>query len=701
MALRHLLALAIILFIGKSGLAVSVKDGYEALRIYNYFEAKRIFQKKIGKSESPCSFGLATIYYRRDNPFHQLDSAFKYVLKAEKSFPLVKEKLRKELESYEFSELNIFELKRKISSEYFLFTAKKNTETAYQKFLDTHPWANERFIALHRRDSIAFYKAMQENTSLSFQAFIKKYPESEYTRLAQDEVYLKEYEERTAGKTLAEYMLFLEERPDSPYVMHAENEIYRIQTRINTIASYYNFIVNFPENRNVDLAWRKLFQTYMYTYTDERIEAFKREYPDYPFQDELNEEMSLAKQILLPYKSENYFGWMTDQGQVMTDATYESLSLYKEGLAQASRFGKVGFVDKNNKVVIPFEYDSASDFEDGRAIVEKNGKVGIIDRSGKFIFDIVFGDIGLYSEGLVFAKKDSLFAYYDKFGNQIVAERFEEAFSFQNGVAQVVIGGYENFIDRLGNVLFPLKYETVKRLTDNLFVFQEGNYFGLMTAKGNEIQPAKYEEIATLSENRIAFSLNGKIGYFDQYGIQAVAPIFDARPNISNFANFTAGYARAISKNKWGIIDPAGKWVITPAYQALGEISDLVAFRKDLLWGYIDLNNKVIVPPTYDEARSFDNEVAIVSFNNRYGMLNNKGTIVLPIIFDHVQKLNDKLYLQRNGDKLTLLNKDGQALTTETYDQVRFLNKEYLILNTAFEVHYFYLPEMRLIRPDR
>ncbi|MES2590062.1 MAG: WG repeat-containing protein [Bacteroidota bacterium] len=700
---KNLYLLFLFLIFSFSSYAKSIEDGYEALKIYNYFEAKRIFEKKISKQESPCAFGLAIIYFRNDNPFHNLDSSFKYVLKAEKSFALVTIKTQEALAKYNFNELEIIELKRKISSEYFQFTKKINTEQAYINFLENHPWANERFIALSRRDSLAFYQAIQLNTSQSFAFFISKYPESEFTKIAQKEIHLKEFEELTQNKTLAEYMLFIEEKPSNPFVTEAENQIFKLQTKINTLDSYEQFIQNFPKNRNVDLAWRKLFQIYMYNYSDERIKSFRLEYPDYPFQNEINEELNMSKQTLLPYKRENYYGWMNDQGEVLSDASYESLSLYKEGLAQASSSGKIGFLDKNNKVVIPFEYEQATDFEDGRSIVEKNGKMGIIDRTGKIIFDIVFEDIGNYSEGLVYAKKDSLYAYYDRFGTQIIKERFEEAFSFNGKYALVVLKNdlgnvFQNYIDKIGNLLFPLKYESINILNDRLFSFQNGDYYGIMDIHSKIIQEAKYDEISSLSENRIAFVLNGKIGYFNEIGGQIIPPTYDYMTNFSKHALFTAGYAKVCIKGKYGLIDVNGKMIIPAIYQNIGEISDLVSFQKDGLWGYINLLNKIIVAPTYDEARSFDNDAAIVSFNNRFGILNTKGEIIVPIIFDGIQKLTHKLYVTKVGEKQTLILADGTILTTDNYKQIRVLTQEYLILTNDNEVHYFYIPEMRIIK---
>jgi TPR repeat protein len=47
--------------------------------IFDYFQAKKLFQKSLKKDTSPAAYGLAQIYFRKDNPFHSLDSAYKYI----------------------------------------------------------------------------------------------------------------------------------------------------------------------------------------------------------------------------------------------------------------------------------------------------------------------------------------------------------------------------------------------------------------------------------------------------------------------------------------------------------------------------------------------------------------------------------------------------------------------------------------------
>src|SRR5690606_36326986 len=56
--------------------AGKLKKGFEALEIYNYFDAKRFFEKSLKSDPVPAAYGLSIIYARNDNPFSDLDSAY-------------------------------------------------------------------------------------------------------------------------------------------------------------------------------------------------------------------------------------------------------------------------------------------------------------------------------------------------------------------------------------------------------------------------------------------------------------------------------------------------------------------------------------------------------------------------------------------------------------------------------------------------
>ena len=80
-------------FLGKLGIALSVLilasaaivpkpssklvKAFAALEIHNYFAAKDLFYKAMKKDTLASGYGLSIIYARNNNPFYNLDSAFK------------------------------------------------------------------------------------------------------------------------------------------------------------------------------------------------------------------------------------------------------------------------------------------------------------------------------------------------------------------------------------------------------------------------------------------------------------------------------------------------------------------------------------------------------------------------------------------------------------------------------------------------
>ena len=240
----------------QSSFAGKIENAFAALNEYNYFKAKDLFEKSLKKETSPATYGLAQIYYRTDNPFHSIDSAFKYVKIAEQTYGSLSEKKKTKYKSFGFDYLNILEVRTKISSEFYKLAEKENSVIAYSTFIVNHPWSNELFFATHKRDSIAYSQVKEQNTSVAYQSFLNAYPESQLLNEVQADFYLAQYKETTKANNLISYLEFLKKFPENPYCVEAENRIYEIVTASNSIKSYYTFVTTYPKNRNVGDAWR-------------------------------------------------------------------------------------------------------------------------------------------------------------------------------------------------------------------------------------------------------------------------------------------------------------------------------------------------------------------------------------------------------------------------------------------------------------
>ena len=84
--IRNLIILILILISTTFAFSSKIDRAFESLKVLNYFDAKMCFEHEIKKHIVPASFGLATIYYRNDNPFHNIDSAYRYIVLAEQNY---------------------------------------------------------------------------------------------------------------------------------------------------------------------------------------------------------------------------------------------------------------------------------------------------------------------------------------------------------------------------------------------------------------------------------------------------------------------------------------------------------------------------------------------------------------------------------------------------------------------------------------
>jgi hypothetical protein len=698
MSVRLILMAFILMGLPFVSKADKIEKAFESLKEFNYFDAKAKFQKKMKKVNSPCAFGLATIYYRQDNPFHQIDSAYKYVRLAEVTFSKVSEKQKLRYEEYGFSFPEIQALKQQISTFCFQLLSPENSVEEWDHFAHKNKEALEYPVAIRMRDSLAFQSAILLYSSKDFDQYMRTYPQSVFFEEAQNAFYLAQYKEETNDGTITAYQTFIADFPKNPFVSQAQDQVYQMATEKNTVEALNDFITKNPFNRNRDEAWRRLYQVYMYEYSDDRIEEFENEFPQYPFKNEIKLDLKMARTLLVPVRVNDKFGAMNLEGEIVIPADYDVVSTFNEGLALVGNNNKFGYINKVNELSIPQLYDAGLDFEQGRAVVEKNGKFGLIDRTGKLILPCEFDDIGTFSEGLIYAQKNGLYGYYDKFGTEQIKSKFNDVFSFSKGVANVQVGENQAIINPKGEFVFPPKFASLKPFSAGLLIFEEDNSYGLIDFKMNVALPAEYDEIGVLSNGLAIVNVDGKIGYIDSLGQLKIEPKYEVYPNYLENAQFKNNLAVVKLKDKFGLIDTTGKFVVQNTYNQLGENSNLIAFNKGKLWGYIDPKNKVVIKPAFDWAESFQNQTAIVAKFNQQGVINNVGNEIIPIDFDEITRMDHHRFLVVKDNFSGLYGLDGKLIVPVVYNEIRQLNDSFYVLIAADRIDYLYLPENKMVR---
>jgi len=696
--MRYYILVLFSFLVGVNAISANIEKGYQALSIYNYFEAKRIFSKSLKKDSASCAFGLATIHFRNDNPFHSIDSAFHYIQVAERNFHQTDEKLRKKLVIYGYENIEVIRLRDSITAFYFKIALEENSIASFNHFIEQHPWAKEMNRAIYKRDALMYDYLKSKNKASLYKDFLDSNSESYFYKFVYNDYELALYKEHTINGTVEEFEQFINQYPTNSHVKDAEDRIYEITVQHNKTEDYDRFIKTYPNNHNMNDAWRKLHQLFMVKYSEDRAEVFKATYPEYPFKEELNKEIIYAKRELVPMLKDGLFGGLNYNGEMIIPAVYQSMSFFKEGLAVVEKNGRFGYVDKGNKLVIPYNFDEALSFENGSAIVGIDDKYGVIDRNGKHILPVIYDEIGVFQEGLIYALKDSLYGYYDKKGRLKINHCFEEAFSFQNGKAKVQVDGMQAYINNLGDYIFPPLYKNIKFYTDSLVVFELNGKFGISNLSGQWIDSTLFDMIGELNEGLAIVSLDQKIGYLDVEGKVKIAVEFDEFPNFIELGKFNASTAVAYKNGKYGVINKTGGQILPFKYHQLGFISNQTAFNKGKGWGYFNLNYEISIQPNFEFAESFIDSFAMVQKDGKWGVIDTTGNYLLNPIYDEVELVENLGFITILNDKKGLFDWRGEELLAIENEQVRKLKEGLVLVVNSDEISYYYPKEKCLLK---
>ncbi|WP_061250517.1 WG repeat-containing protein [Leptospira noguchii] len=225
-------------------------------------------------------------------------------------------------------------------------------------------------------------------------------------------------------------------------------------------------------------------------------------------------------------------GYMNLKGEVVIPFQYERAENFKNGLGsvQSSENQKWGAVDKSGQLIIPFKFLASLYFEDQAVAIanEDYDLYGVIDLSGRYMIQPKFESIGRFSEGLanVRDKKTRKHGFIDLTGNYKIDPIFEYSNGFSGGFAAI---------------------------------HDDKSKWGHIDTSGKIAVPTKFRSTGDFSEG-FADALTNKWGYIDPTGTWAIQPTFTRTSRFSN------GVAVVEIKNKYGLINTSGEYILPPIY---------------------------------------------------------------------------------------------------------------------------------------
>lgn len=159
------------------------------------------------------------------------------------------------------------------------------------------------------------------------------------------------------------------------------------------------------------------------------------------------------------------------------------------------------------------------------------------------------------------------------------------------------------------------------------------NQWGFIDSTGNLVIDAIYDDVGIFSEGLAAVNFQGRWGYIDKTGKLIIQPRYRS--------------AWAFHENKARVkpfdqpdqfITVAGDVISSGTWTAVDDFSEgLARVQSGNTYGYIDTIGKMILPPVYFGGGSFWYGLAVVSNEEKTGMINRHGEEIIPMIYDQVK----------------------------------------------------------------
>ncbi len=653
--------------------ASPIEKGYEALRIYDYFKAKEIFYNQLKKHPAEASFGLATIYYRNDNPFHQLDSSYKYITICKNNWQIIVPEKKQELKTrYNIHDSTIVSLHDSICQKAYLkFMGKPGVESS-EKYLSVYYQSKFCKKVLCFRDSIIFFNPERKLTVAFFTNYIYTYPQSCYLHDAMNLLEFAIYMETTAEKTDTAFLTYIEKYPKGKYIPYAKEELLNYQIKTRNAVGIYTFIKSFGTNYPVNFAWNMLLGIEAPHHTKTEMQNFLEKYPEYPKKNEIEEEFTFWNIRAFIIKQNDKLGFCDSSGKIMIDPVFTDAEDFSEGYAGVQKNDLYGYINKAGKTKIEFQYSEASAFINNVAIVQKDKRYFLIDYSNKTL-SAKYDDIADFTEGMAIVKKNNLYGAINQNGQEIIKPSFDIISDFSEGLAVFLKNGKCGFLDKQGFVAIGPIYDWVSSYKNGQSRVQYNKYFGLLNKKGDFVIEPSFDLINETANGIYVVVKNNLYGFIDSTGCYLSEIKYNYTPSLKPIEIANGKFMRLISTKKQELQTGNGhKYFSDQNFEEISlPVNNFVIVKEKNKFNLFNLNKLTFLKKAL---------LDIYTDNQFWYLKNKKGINVYDINLNQslftlqvskISVFNSTLFLVEDEEGKGLADYNGNEILIPNYDEIK------------------------------
>ncbi len=415
-------------------------------------------------------------------------------------------------------------------------------------------------------------------------------------------------------------------------------------------------------------------------------------------------------------------GALDQNSKIIVPVNYTRIKdFHDDRIAVRNIYRKWGFVDRNSIEVIPATYQAVHDFSEGLAVVYDKGRWGAINTNGDFVVKAIYSAMGDFKEGKAWVRlKNGYKGYLNKQGELLFSHKLSRVSDFKDSVARVYIRkkGWA-LIDINGNYIMKPKkrFKKIEEFNDKgLAKVKIGKKFRLINLEGKFVGKKSFGLIRNFVEGHAvvrkqvvnAFRLgktNLNYSFIDTTGeivgnnefkylnsFHNGRAVFKNDDNQKGYINYNGEVViepvyfkagdfhdnRAVvwhSFNKTGVIDTSGNIIVPLSYNKIIDIKEGLALVRKNSWSYFFVNEdtKRHSPVNYQGGYAFQNNLAPVKKNDKWGIINNKGIATLIPKYSDIKPYSKGIAKVSVSNLVGVVDINGKVIIKPEYEYVSYV----------------------------
>jgi hypothetical protein len=374
-------------------------------------------------------------------------------------------------------------------------------------------------------------------------------------------------------------------------------------------------------------------------------------------------------------RKDGRYGLMNIQGVVKLEPAYDNIEQSSVSyLYKIIQSGKIGLMDNNWKVKFEPAFETIGDFDqNGLAVAKETDGYRLISNK-TYKGSALYKSVGSFNNYRL-AQVQNNSGNYGLINTDLVVVVEPQYFSINefNSLGLAAACKYDKkcgYINTKGMEVITPIYESVGEFSKHgLVVVQDltkdcnKNKFcktDLVYNKNGQVIIAKPNE-KEVSTMKISYTIIDSL-HSDKY----VAIRMKVDEENQGFHLVEANTFKLITSTAYNSITPL-------------DVNGIMRIKKDELWGMMDTEGKIVLPPTYTEIRKTgEGFYAVKNNNDKFGFIDRKAKIQIPFEYEDVKAFkNGHCVVTRGKDKWGLINKFNAKVVPLYFKNVVLKDDEY------------------------